>query len=904
MAVNKRKILDAARKHAQKGAKQKALKGYNALLKLDARDAKLRLEVGDVHRRWGEHDEAIGHYTKVADQYVQDGFDARAVAVYKQILNLDPKRYSACIVLADLYQRIGLEAEAMGALQMAADGYHREGQKREALELLRKMAQLDPGNTTSGLRVAELLQNEGLHDEAAREFEVVAEELLRQGESVEAENVLQRVLALQPGRVDLLIKLARTSITLHSPEGAETWAKRVLEIEESEEALELLCDVYKTLENTEGLLDASKRLARIHRDRGDEDAARTIMQRLPRVESLGDASETVEVPELAAETPDEPLAADDQPAGDDQLAGDDELLGDAGWIGEDERLGGEVFLADCGDDVIEFADVAPRGLDLEATTPIAAERLPAPGVDSDQLLAEASVYLRYGKPEQAVANLRELLAAEPGHRGGLEKLAEALAESGDEQDAVAIWSQAAERAREEDDFASFGALRGRIERLDAEAAAALPAMQSDLAAQALYEADVARELLPQAAADDDLSIDLDLSDEEFDALVGSQGASLTAVQGNSTTAVQVRDEIEEAEFFSGQGMFDEAAAAYRRILEIAPNHPSAMLRIGEIAAALGQDPTGAAELSPDGDSTLRADEVGLDVTVDISEALRSDASADPGELEDSPAMLTAPSADPAALVQAHEDDSFDLLAELSDAIAGDEPGAISDSSLQGTEEAAFTSLFSSFKRGVNEMLAEGDYETRYDLAIAYKEMGLLEDAITAFQACVGCPTRGVDSLQLLAQCALDLGRPVDAIGHLQQALSHHGLDRERDAGLRFDLGRAYADLGDLDRARATYETASDLSPRFPGLERAIAELRERSSSQQAGEAPEQADGEAFESLDDLVAEITAEAALLDVRAAPEAVDDLDPIADGSQSVDDGELDRESPRSPTKTISFD
>ena len=52
MALNKRKILEAARKYAQKGAKAKALKEYNKLLKEDARDAKLLLEVGDAYRRW------------------------------------------------------------------------------------------------------------------------------------------------------------------------------------------------------------------------------------------------------------------------------------------------------------------------------------------------------------------------------------------------------------------------------------------------------------------------------------------------------------------------------------------------------------------------------------------------------------------------------------------------------------------------------------------------------------------------------------------------------------------------------------------------------------------------------------------------------------------------------------
>ncbi|MFV2035241.1 MAG: endolytic transglycosylase MltG, partial [Halocynthiibacter sp.] len=113
--------------------------------------------------------------------YKGDGFDARAVAVFKQILNLDPKRYSAFVSLAELYQRMGLDAEALGALQSAADGYHKEGQKHEALDLLRKMATLDPTNTTSRIKVADLLRQEELLSEAVTEYDAATAELERQG---------------------------------------------------------------------------------------------------------------------------------------------------------------------------------------------------------------------------------------------------------------------------------------------------------------------------------------------------------------------------------------------------------------------------------------------------------------------------------------------------------------------------------------------------------------------------------------------------------------------------------------------------------------------------------------------------------------------------------------------------
>src|SRR5262249_2992476 len=76
LAAAKRQILELARKLAQKSVKDKALAEYQKLLKLDPKGAKLRLEVGDAHRRWGQVEEAVETYHRVAEQYMAEGFDA------------------------------------------------------------------------------------------------------------------------------------------------------------------------------------------------------------------------------------------------------------------------------------------------------------------------------------------------------------------------------------------------------------------------------------------------------------------------------------------------------------------------------------------------------------------------------------------------------------------------------------------------------------------------------------------------------------------------------------------------------------------------------------------------------------------------------------------------------------
>ena len=98
-----------------------------------------------------------------------------------------------------------------------------------------------------------------------------------------------------------------------------------------------------------------------------------------------------------------------------------------------------------------------------------------------------------------------------------------------------------------------------------------------------------------------------------------------------------------------------------------------------------------------------------------------------------------------------------------------------------TVEDGFGSIFSDFKKGVSETLADGDYETRFDLGIAYREMELFEDAIDEFRICLDSPTRRFDSLYLMGLCARDLTRFGEAMNHLEQALSLPDIPAERMA---------------------------------------------------------------------------------------------------------------------------
>ena len=110
----------------------------------------------------------------------------------------------------------------------------------------------------------------------------------------------------------------------------------------------------------------------------------------------------------------------------------------------DEKDAGAPLEVDGGDDdlMLEF-DSSAEALVVDPSESTPPSRPPPVG-DPDQLLAEASVYLRYGKREQAIENIEAIVAVDSGHRPAFEKLGEAYADGDQTAKAVENWLRAAE----------------------------------------------------------------------------------------------------------------------------------------------------------------------------------------------------------------------------------------------------------------------------------------------------------------------------------------------------------------------------------------------------------------------------------------------------------------------------
>jgi tetratricopeptide (TPR) repeat protein len=585
-----------------------------------------------------------------------------------------------------------------------------------------------------------------------------------------------------------------------------------------------------------------------------------------------------------------------------------------------------------------------------------------PDCDPDQLLAEASVYLRYGKRDNAIAHLERILVVEPEHRLALEKLGEAHADAGDEPRAVEVWASAVKLAQEDGDTDAAGVLRSRIRALDEDAANALEPTAPDPGPPGALDADPDPDFAIDVELDDEIEIDLDEAElDDAPSVVAIEPPRATGIESASlstATTQQLREDLEEADFYVQQGLLTEAEEIYKRVLSIAPNHPRALVRLGEVVAARGGDPGDVATAVEDThgrpadpgeieayDDLDTADLDVSDLDLDVAaEPLRDSepalATPEPTLATPEP-MLTAPeptlaapeptratpepmlddmppvAADDAGGIDlVSEIGEFDELEETAVDSAGDEEAA--DANGEGFDLAAelsgefdedwasasqsgtisgddgFAAVFDAFKKGVSETLSEGDHDAHYDLGIAYKEMGLVDDAIGEFRAAMASASRRLGCLHLIGVCALEGGQPRVAVDHLEELMAApEATDSQILAG-RFDLGCAWEALGDLRRARDAFDAVAQVDASFRDVGARLASLRD--DSPEPVEVPLEKDFESFEDMlldeDDPSDDGQAEPAVH--QADPHAVaeecfeSDVDDLSVGPAMVPEGD----------------
>ena len=182
----------------------------------------------------------------------------------------------------------------------------------------------------------------------------------------------------------------------------------------------------------------------------------------------------------------------------------------------------------------------------------------------------------------------------------------------------------------------------------------------------------------------------------------------------------------------------------------------------------------------------------------------------------------APAPVPAAPPPAEASPGFvDLGAMLLDGDVGgrakDTRMRVHDEEPTGDEEHDFSEMLKQFKRGLDENLDADDYQSHYDLGIAFKEMGLLDEAIAEFQKALRSPDARLRTSEALGSSFFDKGQFAVAEAILRRAVDGLSGQDDEKIGLLYWLGRALEAEGRASEAQPDYRRALAVDIHFMDL---------------------------------------------------------------------------------------
>ena len=300
---------------------------------------------------------------------------------------------------------------------------------------------------------------------------------------------------------------------------------------------------------------------------------------------------------------------------------------------------------------------------------------------------------------------------------------------------------------------------------------------------------------------------------------------------------EIAKAVEEVDSYIALGFVDDAKDVLRDALQRFPGDPS----LAERALSLGLDlaarpelptaPTPRAKAVPAPPPTPAAPKPAAEAPSTENDLLGGLSFDDLPSAPKEPAEK-APSVNMRVVDAAPVADSggIDLGAELSalfDAQPALEEAPIDATRSSSFEDQGLQDVFDAFKKGVDSQLGEGDYDTRYNLGIAYKEMGLIDEAIAEFQLAAKDPKRSLECSSMIGICFMEKGMADVAVQWYERGLQVPGRAPEEYRGLRYDLGMAWEAAGELAKAKTTFGDLVREDPSFRDVSNKLRELQSR-----------------------------------------------------------------------------
>jgi tetratricopeptide (TPR) repeat protein len=857
---NVAKLKKRALEYEQKKQFDKALDTYVLVLAeldehIDEADVALYNRVGDLLLRKGDVSEAVDHYEKAVDLYIDGGFLNNAIALCNKILRNAPGRNTVYYKLGKISAQKGFINDAKQNFVEYADRMQRAGNMEEAFRSLKELADLCPGLDDIRLMLADQLVKKDRKSEAIEQLQTLYNKFAAEGRTKEARATVDRMKAIDSSlepmagtarptpRANDLIFLD-VDYDANAPKKGGRGAKPA-----SADDGPL---IEPPADDSSDVLPGLSHGASITPERGD--AAADIVSHVDSGLILGFEQTTSD--EQAGGTP------------------PSEVLGL-------ERTSERVETVESTTEALAHDELPMLDLpDMEEPPPLKFDPAAAARATSglkmimpDDEIPRAAENAKSAKAEKERAEKEKAAKAEAAAKA--EKAAKAERERAEKEKAEREKAEAAAKAEKTEKAKADAApeskpakggkrqtpstipdLRGLEEEgvsvIDAVFAAGIGNVVDDLREKVLHEPEnwaLRRELGEALLENGERAAGLKSLEDAMTGLERTSefaGASsiaeeLLRVEPNSVHYHQKRVEyavrsndrprlvdayLALAECLFRSGQVDKSKAVYGRVLELAPEDARAQSAMREafgtreLSKAMIQEAAAAAAAEVTSKEPPMPAPAPVNGTAPATEKRRSDPVKEPAR----------PAAEePAKRPSTPRRESF---VNLSDWLRDDETEKstriVSSNTETPSEQVGFAEMLTMFKQGVAANVEDTDHESHYDLGVAYKEMGLLDEAISEFQKALRGTEQRVRTYEALGQCFVEKRQYQIALTILGRALNDKNYGDDTLVGVLYLLGYATESLGQMDEALKYYERVFAVDIQFRDIADRLAATEQKS----------------------------------------------------------------------------
>jgi pilus assembly protein FimV len=800
----------------------KAIAIYKKIAKLAPEETRPVEKLAELYVQQGVLSEARPIYLQLAELHQRAGRQPQAAALLRKLLEAEPDNLRVLTRVAELAMAMNQPAEAMAAFRSAAEQLHNQGNHAEAIKYADRVIKMDAKDVHVLIVKARALSAMGQRSQAVSLLASLTD-LEHKGDAAQ----LLLELYLQEEKTGPATDLASKIFARNSSNFAPLHqvASKVLEGEQPESALPLI-NLIRTAMIEKGEHEAlAQTLGAASHRLPDKVEPREWL-----VELYKHTNDSAHLPEALAE-----LAAIYQTVGDRKRASQtyEEILErdpeNERVRHEYEKLKGKSkgeAQSKPAEKVQPVEKVRPveKAPPVESPrssgpqTPAAPPQVNEPQLDEEtqrfvtQALTDIDLFSSYGLTQKAIDLLEVVLQRVPGHTPTLERLLDHYVGAGDEKRTAEVAAELEQIHTERGNTAAaerFADLRQRFAQAARTSPPAAPGKKKkeepppqefrvsldageSVPAEPVVpveepEEQPVRQAKENTAAQQAAVHELDLS-EEWAALATE--VDLTETQDAAAPSAAQQDS-DEAPGGSGQD-FDMPAAeapAFDAVAEM----QQALRADGPAPAPRGASAADFALELDTSQATGEPSASGPATARDFLEALSSDLEA---------ALPSLKGERPAVEIKKDQP----KVKQKAKPAAEEIPAQPSDG-----QASPLSEIFDQFRSEVGELGAEDeDLETHYNLGIAYREMGLIEEAISEFQKVAKGSSKGqafryaMQCCTLLGLAFMEKGQPAIAATWYERALAMPGLDQETILALRYDLGVAQELAGDMAAARKSF----------------------------------------------------------------------------------------------------